>query len=64
MNSKVREYVAQQNRLRQLEKIGRGDSEDAEYIRDLMEDMWRGFTSEEAAAASKSSGGRRMLTED
>ena len=62
MNSKVREYVLQQNRLRQLEKMGRGDSEDAEYIRDLMEDLWRELSSEEAAEVSKTPG-RRQLTE-
>lgn len=65
MTSKVREYVLQQNRLRQLEKMGRGESEDAYYIRDLMEDLWREFSADEADAASKqSAGGRKMLTED
>jgi hypothetical protein len=62
MNSKVRDYIAQQNRLRQLEKQGRGDSEDAYYIRELMEDLWSGFSSEEAAEASRSNG-RKTLTE-
>lgn len=62
MNSKVREYVLQQNRLRQLEKQGRGDSDHAEFIRDLMEELWREMSSEEAAEVSQNSN-RRQLTE-
>lgn len=64
MTSKVREYVLQQNRLRQLERMGRGESEDAYYIRDLMEDLWREFSSEEVAAVEGQGSGRRTLTED
>ena len=59
MTSKVREYMLQQTRLHQLEKQGRGESEDAYYIKDLMEDMWREFSSEEV----KQVAGPKTLTE-
>jgi len=62
MNSKVREYVLQQNRLHQLEKQGRGDSDHAEFIRDLMEELWREMSSEEVAEVNRTPG-RRQLTE-
>lgn len=62
MNSKVREYVNQQNRLRQLEKQGRGNSDDAYYLKDMMEDLWREFSAEEAASVDPPD--QKLLTED
>lgn len=47
-SARVREYTTLVNRLKHLEKINRGDSEDADHIRELMEDCWRSFTAEEA----------------
>jgi len=55
-SARVREYTILVNRLKHLEKINRGDSEDADHIRDLMEDCWRAFTAEEAAEADKLAG--------
>jgi hypothetical protein len=59
MTSKVREYILQQNRLRQLEKQGRGETEDAFYLQDLLEDLWREFSAEEAKLVT----GPKSLTE-
>lgn len=64
MNSKVREYVLQQHRLHQLEKQGRGNSDHAEFIRDLMEELWREMSSDEAAQVNKETGGVKLLAED
>jgi len=57
ISSKLREYLTLANRLRQLVKHNRGDTEDADYIRDLMNDLWRGFSDDEAEEAQRATEG-------
>lgn len=61
-SARVREYTTLVNRLKHLEKINRGDSEDADHVRELMEDCWRSFTSDEAAEA-RTLAGTKLLHE-
>lgn len=61
MSAKLREYLTLVNRLRHLKKIGRFESDAAENVRGLMEDIWRGLSAEEAKQATEAA--RDVLTE-
>lgn len=63
-SARLREYTNLLNRLIHLEQIGRFESEDAEHIRDLMDDCWRGFSAEEAREARQLSEVLQRLEEE
>ena len=51
MNSKLRDYNMLLQRLRCLENKGRGDSEEADVVREMMDDCWRGLSEEDCRTA-------------
>jgi hypothetical protein len=61
MSAKLREYLTLVNRLRHLKKIGRFETEMADNVRGLMEDIWRGLSADEAKQATEAS--RDVLVE-